>query len=363
MKINKFELFFLIVIYEIGSAILLDIGKGAKQDAWIAVLIATLIGLLPIFLYLSIYKRFPQQSLIGILRNVMGSKLGSIISFLYIIYFLYLCSRVLRDFGELLIIASYEKSPLAVIHTPMVLVVLYVAAKGFHILARLSVLIFYSLLIPFVVITLLELSEVDISNLQPVLPDGWMPIFHNVFPTMITFPFGEMIAFMMLFRYSLANIKVYKPSILGVLVAGVILSISSFFNAAILGGEAVERMSFPVLAAVSVINIGEFVQHLDAIVVIVMVLTGFMKIAIFFFAAFYATNELFSITKPNQTLFPLGFIVWFLSFTIASNYTDHIAEGLNIVPLYLHVPFQFIIPLVISLLMVFPLKNNKNSPI
>ena len=43
-KISLAQLFILIFIFELGSATVVGIGTEAKQDAWIAVLIASFIG-------------------------------------------------------------------------------------------------------------------------------------------------------------------------------------------------------------------------------------------------------------------------------------------------------------------------------
>ncbi|MFD4929822.1 GerAB/ArcD/ProY family transporter [Peribacillus butanolivorans] len=60
IKIDGFQLFCMMVIFMFGSNILLDIGKGAKQDVWIVTLLSTLIGCVLYLVYISLYKKYPD---------------------------------------------------------------------------------------------------------------------------------------------------------------------------------------------------------------------------------------------------------------------------------------------------------------
>ena len=51
VKISTTQLFVLVVLFEMGSAILVGIASGAKQDAWIAVLLGLAGGIVVFFIY------------------------------------------------------------------------------------------------------------------------------------------------------------------------------------------------------------------------------------------------------------------------------------------------------------------------
>ena len=50
-KISGYQLYVLVTLFEMGSAILFGLGAEAKQDAWIAVLLGLISGLLIFFVY------------------------------------------------------------------------------------------------------------------------------------------------------------------------------------------------------------------------------------------------------------------------------------------------------------------------
>ncbi|MES9793655.1 GerAB/ArcD/ProY family transporter, partial [Priestia megaterium] len=52
IKIDGFQLFCMMFIFILGSTLLLDIGKAARQDAWIVPLLATIFGCLLYLVYI-----------------------------------------------------------------------------------------------------------------------------------------------------------------------------------------------------------------------------------------------------------------------------------------------------------------------
>ncbi|MCP8969234.1 GerAB/ArcD/ProY family transporter [Ectobacillus ponti] len=355
------ELFCLLLMFQLGSAALVDIGRDAGTDAWIAVLAGTAAGLIPICLYILLHRQLPSETLVGMLRTAFGTYAGGAAGVCYIVYFLYTCSRVLRDFGSLLILSAYPNISPMMINLFMMLTVVYVTSLGMEVWARMSIVITGIIIATTMILVALEVASgiIHPSYLKPFLENGWKPIFRIVFPQMITFPFGETVAFLMLFPYVWRRRQVGRTVIGATLLTGLTLSILACLHVTILGAESVRHATFPILTAVSLIDIGDFLERLDAFVVIVMVLLGFSKIMIFFAAALLAAKELFSIYQPVPFAYLLGAGVALASSLIATNFAAHLQEGLRYVPYVLHLPMQFGLPLL--LLAALWMKNRSHS--
>ena len=69
--------------------------------------------------------------------------------------------------------------------------------------------------------------------------------------------------------------------------------------------------------------------------------------------------SVFNIKESSRLSYPIGMVILLLSITIASSYTEHIQEGLDVVPLYFHLPFQVIIPIFLLIIAFF--KNRKKG--
>ncbi|MEH6908147.1 GerAB/ArcD/ProY family transporter [Neobacillus drentensis] len=356
-KISGYQLFVLVTLFEMGSAILFGLGAEAKQDAWIAVLLGLILGLVLFLVYHRLFLFYPEISFTMYVQKITGNRIGSVIGFLYIIYFIYQASRILRDFGELLVTTIYTNTPLFIINCLMILTIIYAIHKGFEVIARVGELFF--IIIYFVAIIgsfLIVLSGlIHLSNLRPILENGWKPLLDIVGRQTIYFPFGEMVVFTMLLPYLDDQKKARKICMGGIILSGINIIITVVVNIAVLGVELMVRTPFPLLSTVGRIQIADFIERLDALFMLYLVIGGFFKITLYFYAAVSGTAELFQLKSNQKLSLPIGVIILFTSITVASNYSEHIKEGAEIIPLYIHLPFQIIIP--VMLLFIAYIRN------
>jgi spore germination protein KB len=193
-------------------------------------------------------------------------------------------------------------------------------------------------------------GDVDFHQIRPFLEHGWKPIFTTAFPHLLIFPFGEMIAFTMLLPYSNRPQLVKRAWLAAVISSGVILSWTVLLNTSVLGIDVMERSVFPTLTAVGKVNLFDFIERLDAIVVFTLLITVFFKASIYLYAAVIGIADLFKLRTYHQILFPTGTIVIFLSLTMASSFSEQGEEGfLNH---YLSIALLIVVPMIMLLVSV-----------
>ncbi|WP_142309858.1 GerAB/ArcD/ProY family transporter [Bacillus pseudomycoides] len=207
----------------------------------------------------------------------------------------------------------------------------------------------FLILFMFFMIIILECISgiVQFQNLQPTLENGWVSLFKVLFPTTLTFPFGEILVFTMLFPYLKNRNQAKKVGIIAMIVSGLNLMLLTIMNIAVLGTESLHRSAFPILTAVSYINIAGFIQRIDTLIIIIMVILVFLKIAIYFFCAVIGATDLFRVKQSKKLIYPVGIIIVVSSIIIAPDYILHINEGLKIVLYYLSLPLQIVIPILL----------------
>ena len=246
----------------------------------------------------------------------------------------------------------------------MVACVMYASYKGLEVFFRISELCLFIILFILLLLLIFESASgiINLNHLRPILEHGWYPVFKALFPSTVTFPFGEMMAFTMLLPYFNKKEKVKKVGITAIALSGLCLTIFTFINIAIVSVDIAERSTFPFLTAVSYINIANFIQRLDIVVIISMVILGFVKITVFFFCALIGTADLFRVKQPKKLIYPMGIIVLVTSILIADGYIEHIHEGLIVVPYYVHLPSQIVLP-VLLLVIAWIKKKVKSTSI
>ncbi|MFB1100497.1 GerAB/ArcD/ProY family transporter [Terribacillus sp. JSM ZJ617] len=358
-QINSRQLFVLMLLFQLGSSLILPSGISAAQDAWLAILGGTVAGTVLFLIYYKLHSYYPDIPATEYGQRIFGTFLGKILGFLYVIYFCYLSARILRDFGEMLVTISYTTTPLFVINLLWMILIVYTVRKGIESLSRVAellvVLVFLLAATSFILVVFN--GDIDMNNLRPVLEKGVAKFLRSILETTFL-PFGELVVFAMIFPY-LNNIKKGKiAGILAVVVAGLILSVTMFINISVLGPQLVSRSQFPLLSTIETIDIAEFLERLDVFFIIGVIIGGFIKISVFFYVAIMGTANLFKIKDSAALVYPVGFIVLLLSISIASSISEHLHEGFRVVPMYLHLPFQIILPFL--LLVVAYIRNRKN---
>ena len=91
-----------------------------------------------------------------------------------------------------------------------------------------------------------------------------------------------------------------------VISSGLALSYTISLDIAVLGIEEVERSPFPLLSTIGKVNILEFIQRLDAIVVFTLLITVFFKASIFFYGALIGIVDLFKLKNHQPMVLPTG---------------------------------------------------------
>lgn len=355
IKISSFQLFALIYFFEIGSAILVGIGSSAKQDAWIVLLLGLISGLAMFLIYHRLFFYYPDLPLTSYIPKITGKFIGRILCFFYIIYFIYNASRILRDFGELLSTTIYSATPLLVINTLMLLTSMYAIHKGLEVLVRVGeiffIIVYMISILGFVLVLFSGIIHLD--PLKPVLENGYLPVLKATMRESVLYPFGEMIVFSMILPHLNDEKKAKKIGLSAILLSGVNLIIATLINIAVLGVSSYTRSPFPLFNTVRSIPFG----RLDVLFMLYLVIGGFFKITVFYYAAVYGVADLFRFKNPQTLSFPIGFMILFVSIVIASNSAEHFKEGLNVG--YLFYPVEIMIPSILLIIALFQNRKKK----
>jgi spore germination protein KB len=365
-KINPFQLFCLMFLFELGSSIVVGVGLQAKQDAWLAILLG-MVSSLPLFLiYSYLFYQYPYHSLTGYIKQIVGNYIGVPLLLIYICYFLYIAARVLRDFGALLTTTTLVETPLIVVNGLMILLITYGIYLGIEVIGRTAEAIFFIMLsLGFLgILSSVSSDIIKPENLTPLLENGWNLILTTVYTQTYTFPFGEMVAFTMILPF-LNKPKLGKRiGLYALLASGLVLSLTIALEVSVIGINGAAVAQFPLLQTIGKVNIANFIQRLDIIVIATLILGVFIKITVFFYAGYLGIQDLIQLKKKshkNYCLLLLCSSILIASIKMSSNFAEHIEVGLKWVPIYLHWPLQTGIPLILFLITLLKKVFSKNK--
>ncbi|MCA0758491.1 spore germination protein [Paenibacillus sp. N4] len=355
-SVSPTQLFAMIILFEFGTALVLPIGQAAGSNVWLSILLAMPGGMILYVLYTYFNRQFPALTLSGYIRKILGPYFGWPVSFLYIVYFIYISSRNLREAGDLLISASYDETPLATVHAVMIIAVIYVIYKGVNVLFRLGeiyILIIISLGILSQAAVLFS-GALELRNLLPLMGEGFIPTLRDAYPNILMFPFSELICFATIFPHMKQQKLIRKTGLLAILASSLMLSLSHAIEIAIIGKDIYSRATFPLFTSITIVEVAEFMQRLDPFVILTLIIGVFFKMTVYAYAVTAMAADLFRIEDRRQLAFPIGIVIFLISVLSAWSFPEHNSEGR--VHLITGSPF-FTVAVPILLLLVHLLKK------
>jgi spore germination protein KB len=347
--ISSGQLFALMFLFIQGTSVIVSLGVEAGRDAWLSILTGTAGGLLLFLLYRYPSSIFPQLTLVGYSRKLLGNLFGTAAGFLYVLYFLYIAARDLRDGVELTNINILEETPRTFIALLLILCVMYVVSLGVEVLARTGQIFLYSLTVAIVMTnSLLFFSgSLELNRLLPILADGWVPVVKSAVSETLVFPFGEMVCFMMFTPFLRKPEQGLPAGMAAIVLSGLLLAYGMVINVAALGIDVTKRTAFPLVNTIANIEIADFVTRLDVLVLLILLINDFFKISIFFYAGLLALSEIFGVPY-RKFVFPMGFIVMMWSIVETPMFTQHLEFGKKAI-FVVHPLFVAVFPLLLAI--------------
>ena len=334
----------LIILFLLGNSLLVGSGNPAKQDAWLAIIIAISCSIILLLIYSRILSLYPGKDFFDILQILMGRSIGKIISVLMIWFAFHTGTLVLRILLEFTNILVFPNTPEIAPMLLFTILLIWSLKAGIEVLGRWAEFFSWIIILIVIIVPVLSISQMDISKLKPILSNGVSPLLKGAFSS-FSFPFCQTVIFTMVFS-NISKVKNYtKTFIVGLLVGGGLILLTSLRNLLVLGSETVSRLYFHSTMAVSLIMLG-FLQRLEMTVVIVFLVCVFIKISICIFAVCNGISKVFGFDDYKFIATPVCLLMLSFSFFIYKSTMETQFFFSNIFQYY-SFPFQVIIPLVV----------------
>lgn len=348
-------------LFEVGSTTLFLMGGEAKQDAWLAMLIGAFAGLLLLIIHLTIHHQEPDLDLFLLLKRYMGKILGTVVSLSFIGYFAYEASRNLRDLSEVTTLTLLNKTPMWLISIISLLVVANTVRYGYRVLFLICMILFPVIVFGYVLISILipatGLFHTELS--LPVLENGWGNIFKAAIPEIISFPFGQVVLFLVFYPYGRKGKNLNKVVIIAYIATAVSLTFINQLIIFVMGPDIAMFSTLPLLQTVQLIDMTEVLERMDALFTLLLFLGLGIKIAFFFQGAVIGLERITGASYRRWVL-PVGIVLYGLSF-LSPNFTEHLEVGRGIALIYSSPLFQIVLPLILLIVILIKKRMKINK--
>ncbi len=326
--ISDKQMICLMTLFLLGTSVASGINRNAKQDIWLT-LLAAAIAIIPILLiYARLTSLFPGKSITEILFGTFGKLFGWIVTFIFFIYCFQHCVLILTSFIDMVSIIALQKTPKIITGLIIMILCAYTTRKNINVLSRGSLFLFVFIISIIIITTVLLVDKLDFANLMPMLSIDSGTFISSALH-FFSFPFAESIVLLSIVGFLSKETKMYRVFMIGLAITVVLLLISILRNLLTLGPTTYSELYSPSNIAVSVINIGDFFQRIEALIESTLIFCVFVKICICLYASCVSAAKLFGVSDHNSLVYPFSLLITVLSVIVFTSsidieyYTNH----------------------------------------
>ena len=249
-------------------------------------------------------------------EKILGKWMGKAVSILFLPFPFLLASLVLRNIGDFLTTYIMPETPIQFIHMMMLIVVMMGIRLGIETIARAAEIIFPWFIVLFLMLVIFVSPQIEVQKIQPVLEEGMKPVLHAAL-LFAAYPFMEFVTFLFIIPHVNRPGEVGKAFFAGTCMGGAIIVVLTALSILVIGPDHTARDIYPSYVLAQKINIGDFLQRIEAIIAGLWFITIFFKLSISFYAATLSLAQILNLKEYRMLVFPLGMIM--VVFSLASS--------------------------------------------
>ena len=341
--ISSKQAIYILIMFLLGNSLMYS-GSKAKQDTWIAILIALFLFAPMLMAYARIVSLYPGQGLYEIIMDVFGKIFGRVIILLYVFYAIHLGAMLMRNFASFIQVVAMPETPLVVALVFLFAFSVWMIKSGVETLGRWARFALPVVVVSVLMTLLVSIRSMDFTNIEPVAGTSFSLLMGSSF-TIFSFPFAETILFTVLFSSVKAGSNSYKIYIVGTLIASTIIITAALRNILVMGFPSLDMYYFSSYATVSVISLGDFFTRIEVLIGLAFLLDLFVKLCVCMFAASMGISKVINVTNYKNLAFPVGLLMITLAAILYAN-SIQMYDWMEIYKFYA-LPFQVILPLLI----------------
>ena len=320
----------------------------AKQDGWMSIILAFIIGFIPMILFNALLKIEPSLSFTQLIKKYCGKILGTIINVFLIVSVLFHASIVLWNLCNFINSQFLFKTPVLVIGIFFMIPVVYTVSKGLKTIGRTSMVLFLMSIIIYLITFFALISKLELSNLFPMLENGVMPILDG---SLIQLSYSVLAIFPLLIvpRNNISQNKKLANSLMKFYVFNFItMFIVMFLIITIFGSPLANLYQYPEFNILKTVNIADFFQRVESILAFQFLFDLAIGLIVFVYFLKTSIQQTFNFENKfnNVLILIIAIIIIYISTIIFKNNTvayDFLGKTYK----YVRLLILFFIPLII----------------
>jgi spore germination protein KB len=326
----------------------------ARQNAWLSVLLGTLLGLVGLMINLSLVKRFPRQTVAQFSQTLLGPWLGKVVGLFYGLISLFLAALWIRVVTEIIRL-SILQTPMWALVLGFSLATVYGAWLGIEPISRANDLLFPTILLAAIILFLLALPDGKLYRALPVLQFDFAGILTATIPPIGCI--GEAYIILILAPTLNKQEELKSASIKGILLSGLILALTSQGILFLLGVYRASVYLFPALNVADEIHYLDVFERMMPLAMTLWFLINSIKMGVLTYCFTVSTGQSLGLKKYWPTLLT-ALVVFCMGSLFPENLARLLTIWIDLIAFKLIIPTAFFVIPALLLLIAKVKKQN-----
>ena len=238
--------------------------RKSGNEVLIAMLVGTLLGLIPVLMYLKINSCLPNLNIFEKNKKLFGNIIGMILNFLLILMYMVFLSMSIRAVVIFVTSKYLQNTPYFLVGMLVIITSLIICFKGIKTVARVSQLSFWASIILVIIIEFFLIKYVEIGNIMPMFTGNYIKdifdgaIYHASSCGLLT------VLLLSINKSRIAKERKYdKTIIMFYLFASLALCLVMFFVISCFGYEMSTLFKYPEYILLKKIGVSNSELHLE----------------------------------------------------------------------------------------------------
>lgn len=286
-----------------------SVAKIAKENMWLSVLLGSVLITISFWVAARLAKYFPEQTSIEYHCILFGRVLGNILNVIMLSNMVMITAIFIRTFEILIKVYILRDTPPYIIVAFLLMAALYAGQYGISPVMRLQQFCFipaYSIL---AILLFVVSTSIDVTNYQPILAEGPLPILKGVIPTWYSYC-GIEILIGLTYPFLTRKENTFKYGICSICMLTVLYMIITGITQGVLGWKEMTRTVLPSVLAYRAVDIPDtFIERLDGYFLIIFIITSFTALVNWIYFTSSGIGQMLKLETNRPVVIILGPII------------------------------------------------------
>lgn len=286
----------------------------AREDSWIAILLAVIPVTLALWVIVSVSRLFPGAPLSEAIEARAGKLVGSIVNLFLAGYFLLEAAMSLWELDEVLVTTVLVRTPPVAVSAAMAIVVTAAVRQGIEPIARTAIVLAAGGILGGGLLSLLLLPDVRLDRLLPVFPIDPGRILSSVI-------YHASLSDLLIVAAFLLPYTAVRPGELRLLystpaIAHGIIAAAMLLVIAVLSFPVADSLNFEYLSLIREVTLGRFLERFDPLVLTAWTVLAYLRVSAFMLCALISLSTVLGLRDYRPLSIPMGIILVTLSLVV-----------------------------------------------